>query len=65
MSEFGEKVGVCKVCEINLWSAHNNGPAIFPCGVLSCPYESKREREAIAYYSPHGSSLAQLIEESD
>jgi len=67
--QFGEVVGTCKVCDINLWSNCDGRPAIFPCGVLNCPHETDKDRALAAqqkdYFSVHGSSLAQLIEESD
>jgi hypothetical protein len=66
--QFGEIIGTCKVCDINLWSNCDGGPAIFPCGVLNCPHETAEERQAASQpmlLSAQGSSLAQLIEESD
>jgi len=63
-SEFGSVVGACNVCEINLWDGCGNRPAIFPCGVKGCPYETASEQANIEF-SAYGSSLAQLIEESD
>mgnify|MGYP000038265617 FL=1 len=66
--QFGEILGTCKVCDINLWSNCDGGPAIFPCGVLNCPHETAEERLAAnqpMLLSAQGSSLAQLIEESD
>ena len=67
--EYGETVGTCSICGINLWSACNNRPAIFPCGVQSCPYETPEEQAKLAsletMFSEHGSSLQQLIESTD
>lgn len=58
-------VGTCAICEINLWAEHNNGPAIFPCGIKDCPYEPDGPQNADFEFSLGGSSLAQLIEGTD
>ena len=44
---FGTKVGVCAVCNINCWDASNGKPAIFPCGVKDCPYETAEFQQSI------------------
>lgn len=66
---YGENTGSCSICGINLWSASDGKPAIFPCGVKGCPYETEEEQAAIsmsgALFSEQGSSLQQLIEESE
>jgi hypothetical protein len=43
---FGEVVGKCDVCTINLWDASNGEPAIWPCNIKNCPYESAEEQHA-------------------
>jgi hypothetical protein len=65
---FGETTGTCSVCDINLWSTCDGKPAIFPCGVKGCPYETEEEQSKIelkGVFSEHGSSLQQLIESSE
>jgi hypothetical protein len=61
---FGDKVGTCKICGINLWSASNGKPAIFPCGVASCPYELEGAQFVEHEFSNLGSSIAQLREDA-
>lgn len=54
-----EPVGKCSVCGINLWAETNNEPAIFPCGVPSCPYPHRESTEFER--SSTGSSLSQIF----
>lgn len=42
---FGTKTGVCGVCGINCWD--NGKPAIWPCGVKGCPYETAEQQANI------------------
>jgi len=56
--QYGNIVGQCKICGINLWSKCQNKPAIFPCGIVArtvkdgskiikvenCPYETDEDR---------------------
>ena len=62
---FGTKVGVCTVCNINCWDASDGKPAIFPCGVKDCPYETAEFQQAIGLeqiFSDTSSGLAQILE---
>lgn len=55
---FGTKTGTCEVCGINCWD--NGKPAIWPCGVNGCPYETKEQQAQIGTgknYSNVGGSL--------
>jgi hypothetical protein len=38
-------VGKCKVCGINLWAEHNNGPAphTYPCLIEGCAHPSSAQ----------------------
>lgn len=56
--------GKCKVCGINLWEETGGKPAIWPCGVQNCPYETEEEQRAIRYdRSAIGGSLQLTIYE--
>ena len=44
---FGTKTGVCSVCGINCWDASGGKPAVWPCGVRSCPYETEAQQARI------------------
>ena len=62
---FGTKVGVCTVCNINCWDASDGKPAIFPCGVKDCPYETAECQQSIGLeqiFSDTSSGLAQILE---
>ena len=37
--DFGNVVGKCEICTINLWDSTDGKPAIWPCNVNGCPYE--------------------------
>ena len=41
---FGEAIGKCSVCTINLWDASDGEPAIWPCNIKDCPYECASEQ---------------------
>ena len=61
--DFGEVVGKCSVCTINLWNASGGEPAIWPCNIKDCPYEDVKHQHAhheIAHGSPFGSGLGQI-----
>ena len=49
-------VGKCKVCGINLWTEYDNKPAIWPCGIETCPYPDKPQTRL--ELSATGSSLS-------
>lgn len=50
--------GTCKVCGINCWKETGNKPAVWPCGIETCPYP---RGEVIPFpQSSVGSSLALL-----
>lgn len=60
---YGECVGKCSICTINLWSSTKDKPAIFPCNIEGCPYEkpeNQNRRSSILDFSLTGSGLAQL-----
>jgi len=58
-------IGKCDVCGINLWSEFDGGPAIFPCGIAGCPYETEEQQRAINYErSATGGSLQLPIYET-
>ena len=64
-NSFGNKVGVCPICDINCWDASEGKPAIFPCGVKNCPNETVEFQKSIAterLYSGTSSGLAQILE---
>ena len=44
--DFGEVVGKCSVCTINMWDASGGEPAIWPCNVKGCPYEDEKNQHA-------------------
>lgn len=54
--------GKCKTCGINLWSEHDNKPAVWPCGVPACPYPHKPAAEI--EHSAVGSSLNHTVYQS-
>lgn len=61
--DFGEAVGKCSVCTINLWDASGGEPAIWPCNVKDCPYEDASQQHAhhgVVHGSPFGSGLGQI-----
>lgn len=60
---YGECTGKCPVCTINLWSSKGDKPAIWPCNIEKCPYESpdKQNRHlGVLSGSSTGSGLAQI-----
>lgn len=60
---YGECVGKCEICTINLWSSTGGKPVVWPCNVLNCPYEdpAKQNRNlSNNLHSPTGSGLAQI-----
>jgi len=60
---FGEVVGKCSVCTINLWDKSNSEPAIWPCNVKDCPYENADEQHLhlnIKHGGEMGSGLGQI-----
>lgn len=61
--DFGEAVGKCSVCTINLWDASGGEPAIWPCNIKDCPYEDAGHQHAhhgVVHGSPFGSGLGQI-----
>jgi hypothetical protein len=62
---FGNKVGVCPVCDINCWDASEGKPAIFPCGVKDCLHETEEFQKTIGVgqlFSDSSSGLALILE---
>ena len=59
---FGEAIGKCSVCTINLWDASDGEPAIWPCNVKDCPYESPDHQltHNQIHYCSVGSGLGQI-----
>ena len=45
--DFGTAVGKCEICTINLWDSTDGKPAIWPCNVNGCPYESKAKQNQL------------------
>lgn len=61
--DYGECVGKCPVCTINLWSSTNGKPVVWPCNIAGCPHEdpAKQNRRFPGLtYSPTGSGLGQI-----
>lgn len=60
---YGECVGKCSICTINLWSSTGGKPVIFPCNIEKCPYEdAKKQNRHLGHslMSATGSGLAQI-----
>lgn len=60
---YGECVGKCPVCTINLWSSTGGKPAVWPCNIDKCPYEDPKKQNrhlGINLLSSTGSGLAQI-----
>lgn len=60
---YGDCVGKCSVCTINLWSSSGGKPVIWPCNIKDCPYEdpAKQNRHiGQQLLSSTGSGLAQI-----
>lgn len=60
---FGEVIGKCEICTINLWSSTDGEPAIWPCNIKDCPYESKADQHAhlkFRHGGEMGSGLGQI-----
>lgn len=45
-ADFGNVIGKCEICTINLWDASGGSPAIWPCNVKDCPYEDPEHQHA-------------------
>ena len=61
--DYGLAVGKCEICTINLWDASGGEPAIWPCNVKDCPYESVKEQHVhlkIRHGGEMGSGLGQI-----
>lgn len=61
--DYGECVGKCSICTINLWSSADDKPVVWPCNIANCPYEdpTKQNRRLSAdLTSLIGSGLAQI-----
>lgn len=61
--DYGNVVGKCDVCTINLWDLSAGGPAIWPCNVEGCPYEEHKEQHShlqISHGGEMGSGLGQI-----
>ena len=60
---FGEAVGKCPICTINLWDMSDGKPAIWPCGVADCPYEDpaiQNQHLKVEHRGAVGSGLGQI-----
>ena len=46
-----DPVGKCKICTINLFDFKDKGvnprPAVFPCGIKDCPFETEEDQARI------------------
>lgn len=61
--DYGEVVGKCEICTINLWSSADGEPVVWPCNIESCPYEAKTEQHRhlkIEHGGGMGSGLGQI-----
>jgi|TARA_B100000035_G_C21024268_1_gene565453 hypothetical protein len=61
---YGEVVGKCLTCTINLWSSANGDPVIWPCNINGCPYESEGEQHA-HLNQPHGGEMSSGLGQID
>tara|TARA_Y100001938_G_C8060802_1_gene417114 strand:+ start:541 stop:741 length:201 start_codon:yes stop_codon:yes gene_type:complete len=62
--DYGEVVGKCGICTINLWSVSDALPVVWPCNVKDCPYEHEKEQHSHLKTREHGyvgSGLGQMI----
>ena len=63
-TDYGTAIGKCVTCTINLWDSTGSKPVIYPCGIDSCPYETKAMKDAhlkLVSHSPTGSGLGQIF----
>lgn len=61
--DYGECVGKCEICTINLWSSAEGNPVVWPCNIEKCPYEDPKEQNRHLnekVISMIGSGLAQI-----
>mgnify|MGYP003129726179 FL=1 len=61
--DYGEVVGKCKICTINLWSSSHTMPVVWPCNIKDCPYEDPKEQNSHLNqrnYGYVGSGLGQI-----
>jgi len=61
--DYGECVGTCPICTINLWSSTGGKPSIWPCNIEKCPYEKPEEQNrhlGFSAWSSTGSGLGQI-----
>jgi hypothetical protein len=62
--DYGDVLGKCSICTINLWSSTDGLPVIMPCNVKNCPYESADEQHAHLLkreYGSVGSGIGQIL----
>lgn len=62
-ANYGECVGTCPICTINLWSSTDGKPVVWPCNIDKCPYEDPKKQNkhlGILDASSTGSGLAQI-----
>lgn len=60
---FGTIVGTCEICNINMWDSTDGKPAIWPCNIENCPYESplsQHSHHGKSEFSSTGSGLGQI-----
>ena len=61
--DFGTAVGKCEICTINCRDSTDGKPAIWPCNVKGCPYESGASQNRLSnvpFQSPTGSGIGQI-----
>ena len=61
--DYGNVIGKCEICTINLWDASGGMPAIWPCNVPKCPYEKGEDQHthlSIKHGGEMGSGLGQI-----
>tara|TARA_Y100000992_G_C21085667_1_gene405476 strand:+ start:333 stop:533 length:201 start_codon:yes stop_codon:yes gene_type:complete len=62
--DYGEVLGKCSICTINLWSSTDAMPVVWPCNVKDCPYEAADEQHAHhnrREYGVIGSGIGQIL----
>lgn len=62
-NNYGEVLGKCPICTINLWESSKGKPVIWPCNITNCPYEDVEDQKKLTKdaFSLIGSGLAQIL----
>mgnify|MGYP001216564236 FL=1 len=62
--DYGEAIGKCSICTINLWSSTDGLPVVWPCNIKDCPYEDSSEQHAHHHrreFGVVGSGIGQIL----